>query len=261
MVVAVLVLVFDVLIIWSLSATSGSRRENGLAMMTLFAWQGSWFSLWTLWGIGVRPWRQGLGFLAVGLGLVLATTAWSITYTGFLPVPDANLAAIYSVEVAGWMLLPLLFGLRVVARNDDRKPYSWQWSLRTLIAIVAVSSIILGTMTGIYRSMLYDQEHRREFLSGLGQLILLISLGIAATHATVLTLTLVSRLLQGAAWVVGSALIAVNLFFDFGNEPNGLIGLAGGVCLSSAFVCALLEWFGWHVVLTAPPWEPAERVR
>jgi hypothetical protein len=260
--VAITVTVIETLIAASaLVWGPGSNIARETFDMVEFAWRGAWIGLLFLWSIGVVPWRTSGGRLAIVLLIALAGLAIPAVAVHAFESSEQIWSLLYGAAVAAWMLVARLFGLRIGHFQHVPPLAKWRWSLRTIIATVTLSAVVLGIWMAIWRSWVYEREHSNGWLVGLLQVILMILMVATLLHAVALVAA-VRWPWTGFLFMLLGPFAAVGTLVVQGKGEIAGAVLFGGFCLSAnGILTVVLHYYGWHGFLDTPIWDRRAEAR
>lgn len=230
-------------------------RAAFLCMVALYAWRGTWFGMWLLWATSVTPWRKSGGLLASYLTVLMVAAAATLAIGGLPANSDGELTIVYGLEVAGWLLIARVFGLRVAHTSATNAPPSWQWSLRSLAAVLTVASIIFWIAGIIWRYEPYIPGSRPVVYTAFDRMFLVSSMAVAFGHAMALSLILMTRLGRYTASIVGAVSLVVVVWFDFPREASWIVGEIGMTLVGCVIFRERMEQDGWRTHFELPFWE------
>jgi hypothetical protein len=252
---ALLTIVIDVGLMALYTRWMFHPRSAFLFMLAIYAWRGTWFGMWFLWGAAASPWRKAGGLTATCLGLLLATPAALLAVGGLPANSDGRLTIVYGAEVAAWLLVARLFGLRVAHTSIAGNQRRWQWSLKSLAAVVTIASIVFWVVGIVWRFEQYVPKTRPVVYTGIERLFILSSMAVSFGHATALALILMTRWGRYAASIVGAVAVVIVIWFDFSRSMSWVIAEIGMTLIACVVFRERMEQDGWQTYFEPPFWE------
>lgn len=230
-------------------------RAAFLYMVALYAWRGTWCGMWLLWASSSTPWRRSGGLLASYLALLMVAAAMTLAIGGLPANSDGPLTIVYGVEVAGWLLVARVFGLRIAHVSVTNHAPTWQWSLRSLAAVLTVASVIFWIAGIIWRYEPYILGGRPVVYPAFDRVFLVSTMAVAFGHAMALGLVLMTRWGRYVASIVGAVALVIVIWFDFPREPSWVVGEIGMTLVACVLFREIMEQDGWRTHFELPFWE------